>query len=230
MLIISGSQIRGARGLLNWSQDDLAEVSKVSRRTVQQLESDFPGRSNNLKKIHQTLADHGIEFLQGAGVKLRSKGFLDFTGPESCDDFFNHVQNTLKERGGDLICMIAELDMLTKVCGSSGLTNIQRLEQIQKIAGVKCLIDETVKPSFTAPSFEVRTLPDEPTIIPISVFAFGNQWVGAFLDDNKAHFTFVIFNKAILAHRCQDYFLPRWNDARSLPTPAKTKKILRQKP
>lgn len=230
MLLITGSQIRGARGLLDWSQDNLAEISRVSRRTVQLIESDFPARSNNLRKIQQTLVDHGVEFLQGHGVKLRTKGFQDFTGPESSDEFFDHVQKTIKERGGDLICMISELDILTKVVCSSGLTNIERLERVQKIATVKCLVDERLKPSFTIPAFEVRLLPDEPTIIPISVFAFGNQWVGAFMDDDKANFTFVIFNKAMLAHRCQDYFLPRWHEAKTLPGSANTKKSPRQKP
>lgn len=230
MVMITGSQVRGARGLLNWSQDNLAEVSSVSRRTVQLIESDFPARTSNLRKIHQTLTDHGIEFLSGAGIKLRAKGFFDFIGPESCDEFFEYVQKTIKERGGDLICTVAELDILTKVSCSSGLTNIQRLEQLQKITNVKCLVDETLKPSFARPSFEVRTLPDEPTIIAISVFVFGNQWVGAFLDDDKANFTFVIFNKAMLASKSQDYFLPRWQQARPLPTEAKGKKTPRQKP
>ena len=224
MLMITGSQIRGARGLLNWSQDNLAEISKVSRRTVQLIESDFPARSTNIRKIHQTLSDHGVEFLHGAGVKIRSKGFFDFIGPESCDEFFDHVQKTIRDRGGDLICTISEIDMLTKACCSSGLTNIHRLEQIQKIASVKCLIDETLKPPFMAPCFEVRTLPDEQTIIPISVFVFGNQWVGAFQDDDKAHFSFVVFNKAVLASKAQDYFLPRWHQGRSLMTPAKIRK------
>ncbi|MDE1901258.1 MAG: hypothetical protein KGI37_06425 [Alphaproteobacteria bacterium] len=202
----------------------------MSRRTVQLIESDFPARSTNIRKIHQTLSDHGVEFLHGYGVKLRSKDFHDFTGPESSDEFFEHVQKTVKDRGGDVICMIAELDMLTKTTCSTSLTNIQRLEEIQKIASVKCLVDETLNPSFTAPSFEIRTLPDEPTIIPISSFAFGNQWVGAFLDDDKANFTFVIFNKSSLMHKCQNYFLPRWHEAKPLPAATKTKKLPRQKP
>ncbi|MDD4616497.1 MAG: hypothetical protein PHW76_05190 [Alphaproteobacteria bacterium] len=108
------------------------------------LRQGFPARSSNLRKIHQTLTDHGIEFLQGAGIQLRSKGFHDFIGAESCDDFFDYAQRTIRDRGGDLVCMIAEMDMLTKTCCSSGLTNIQRLEQIQKTASVKCLIDETL--------------------------------------------------------------------------------------
>jgi hypothetical protein len=94
---------------------------------------------------------------------------------------------------------------------------------------VKCLVDENLKPSLAKPTFEVRTLPDEPTIIPVSVFVFGNQWVGAFPDDDKMNFTFVIFNKANLASKAQDYFLLRWQEARALATPPKNKKSSRQK-
>lgn len=78
-------------------------------------------------------------------------------------------------------------------------------------------MDEALQPSIAKPSFEVRMMPDEPTLIPVSVFVFGNRWVGAFLDDDKTNFTFVIFNKATLASKSQDYFLPRWQMARPLP-------------
>jgi hypothetical protein len=90
-------------------------------------------------------------------------------------------------------------------------------------------LDENLNPSIAKPTFEVRTLPDEPTIIPVSVFVFGNQWVGAFLDDDKTNFTFVIFNKANLASKCQDYFMPRWQVARQLSVATKPKKASRQK-
>lgn len=43
-MLITGSQVRGARGLLNWSQDNLAAISKVSRRTVQLIERDSSAR------------------------------------------------------------------------------------------------------------------------------------------------------------------------------------------
>jgi len=225
MTMINGSQIRGARGLLNWTQDDLAETSKVSRKTIRLIESDEPARTSNIKKIQQTLTDHGIEFMHGYGVKLRSKDLCEFTGPESCDEFFDYVLKTMKERGGDLICIISELDILTKAASSSGLTNIERLEQLQKFSNVKCLIQDKIETSFETPTFEIRVLPEEPTIIPISAFAFGNQWVGGFLDDYKTNFTFVVFNKASLMHKCQNYFMPRWHVAKQLPAAMKTKKV-----
>ena len=224
MLLINGSQIRGARGLLNWSQDDLAKNSNVSPKTVRLIESDISARTSNIRKIQQTLVEHGIEFSHNYGVRLRSGDFFDFTGPDSCEFFFDHMSKVLKERGGDVICTVPELEMLTKNSGSDGRNNLSRLEQIQKIASVKCLIDDSIIPTFAPPAFEIRMLADEPTIVPISIFAFGNQMVGGFLDDNRMNFTFVVFNKASFMHKCQDYFMPRWNIAKTFAVEKKIKK------
>src|ERR1700744_2850724 len=108
MYIINGSQVRAARGLLNWTQDDLAEVSKVLRKTIRLIESDEPVRTKNVKKIYQTLIEHRVEFLHDHGVKLCSNDHTEFYGPESCDDFFDYALKIIEEKGGDLICIIAD--------------------------------------------------------------------------------------------------------------------------
>jgi hypothetical protein len=58
----------------------------------------------------------------------------------------------------------------------------------------------------------------------------GSQVRGARGLLNWSQDTFVIFNKAMLASKSQDYFLPRWQQARPLTTETKGKKSSRQKP
>lgn len=75
---ISIRQVKAARALLSWSQEDLAEASGVSVPTIARLEaSDGPlgGRSSTVAAIRSALEDAGIEFMgadTGAtGVRLR---------------------------------------------------------------------------------------------------------------------------------------------------------------
>ncbi len=73
---ISGAQIRGARGLLGLSQDDLASASKVAKRTLIRIENgDTAARSATLAAIRSALEAAGVEFIAenggGAGVRLR---------------------------------------------------------------------------------------------------------------------------------------------------------------
>lgn len=217
MYIINGSQIRAARGLLNWTQDDLAEKSQVGRGTIQLIENDSPVRISRIMKLHDTLEHHGIEFMQSYGVRLRAKDFKDFTGPESCDQFFDHVIKTLKERGGEFIGIIREQGMLAKVSGIQRRSNIERLEQVHEITNVKCLLTETVKPSFDAPSFDMRQLPEDTSSLPASVFAFGNQWVMGYPDDNDACITYIVIQQMKFVQAFHHYFYPLWHRAEPVP-------------
>ena len=76
--MITSAQIRGARGLLNWSRKDLAKHSGISFASMMRLES-FEGvpASNfkTLEAIKNAFEEAGIEFVgapeDGPGVRLR---------------------------------------------------------------------------------------------------------------------------------------------------------------
>ncbi|WP_046665894.1 transcriptional regulator [Neorhizobium galegae] len=77
MKIITGAQIRAARGLVRWSADDLAAAAQVGISTVRRAEADNgspPITTANLKAIQLALETAGVEFIPenggGAGVRF----------------------------------------------------------------------------------------------------------------------------------------------------------------
>jgi predicted transcriptional regulator len=65
------SQCRGARGLLKWTQDDLATRAEVSVLAIRKFEGEKSDpRRATLKAIRQTLETAGVEFIPG-GARLR---------------------------------------------------------------------------------------------------------------------------------------------------------------
>lgn len=76
--MITSAQMRAARALLNWKQEDLATQSKVPMRTVQSVESEGRNpRAKTLSKRMSTYEAAGIIFSDdefGQGVVLRKKG------------------------------------------------------------------------------------------------------------------------------------------------------------
>ena len=78
ILKVSVRQIKAARALLAWSQEELASSANISIPTIKRLEAnDGPlgGRSETGDKIHEALRTAGVEFIDenggGPGVRLR---------------------------------------------------------------------------------------------------------------------------------------------------------------
>lgn len=77
ILKVSIRQIKAARALLSWSQEDLAKRAAVSVPTVKRLESEdgeLGGREDTVQKLRAAFDSAGIEFLggsKGPGVRLR---------------------------------------------------------------------------------------------------------------------------------------------------------------
>lgn len=76
--MITGAQIRMARGYLKWSARELAEKAEIGLSTVQRAEAiDGVPTSwgQNLAAIQNTLEAAGVEFIPenggGAGVRLK---------------------------------------------------------------------------------------------------------------------------------------------------------------
>jgi predicted transcriptional regulator len=77
---ISIRQIKAARALLAWSQEDLAARSGVSYPTIARLETsdgELGGRADTATKIIESLEAAGIIFVaengEGHGVRLKKK-------------------------------------------------------------------------------------------------------------------------------------------------------------
>ncbi|MDZ3824661.1 MAG: helix-turn-helix transcriptional regulator [Pseudoxanthomonas sp.] len=76
--MITGAQIRMARGYLRWSAKELAEKSGVAESTVKrmELEDGFPAaRGSNIQAVYEALCEAGVIFIPenggGPGVRLR---------------------------------------------------------------------------------------------------------------------------------------------------------------
>ena len=75
--MITAAQIRAARGLLNLSQVQLAEIAQLGIATIKRIEasSEVRGAASTLWKIQAALEKAGVEFLsedesKGHGVRL----------------------------------------------------------------------------------------------------------------------------------------------------------------
>ena len=77
--VVTVEQLRAARGLLGWSQSELAARAGLSLPTVKRLEAGFgPRVSDEARgKLRRAIEAAGIEFVEenggGSGVRFRKK-------------------------------------------------------------------------------------------------------------------------------------------------------------
>jgi len=78
--MIFTEQIRAARTLLGWNQDDLAKAASIGVATLRRLEGargEIRGTAETIWKIQKALEQGGVEFIsgddtKGPGVRLKT--------------------------------------------------------------------------------------------------------------------------------------------------------------
>lgn len=106
MKLITASQSRAARGLLNWSQPDLAERCGMHVQTISSFEQEVGSPTKRtLQKIAQTFELAGIDFSEGDdGVRRIHNTIQKYEGIEGFRRFMDEVYHVANTEGGD-ICL-----------------------------------------------------------------------------------------------------------------------------
>ena len=85
--MITGAQLRMARGYLKWSAKELADKAGVAKSTIKRMEQDegFPvARGADVEAFYKTLVEAGIIFVpeNGGGVGIQLHKSTRPMGPE----------------------------------------------------------------------------------------------------------------------------------------------------
>lgn len=103
MQLITPSQCRAARALLNWSQPDLAARCDMNVQTISAFENETstPTR-RTLEKITETFISANIEFLEKDGLRRCDPEIKTYRGRVEFEQFIWEIYEGLKAEGGDI--------------------------------------------------------------------------------------------------------------------------------
>jgi transcriptional regulator with XRE-family HTH domain len=173
---ITSRQIRAARGLVGWTQSDLAKAAGLSRSTIASIEKDT-GKTNPtpdaIEKIRKVFEDSEIEFLPQEGVRVRHPTIVEDDQPNAnrrlLNDIFTESSRfKLNADQSDILSFgLREEDAQDSV-GDYLTEHISRLKQ----AGLheKILCDPNTR-TFVAPRSSYRRLSElDPSVSPIHVY------------------------------------------------------------
>lgn len=93
---ITTAQMRAARGLLNWTQGDLAARTGISTTSIGSIENDASNpRNTTAQLIQKAFEDAEIEFLPDDGVRRKRMNISVLEGPDWFNKALGDVYETL---------------------------------------------------------------------------------------------------------------------------------------
>lgn len=109
---ITSNQLRAARGLLNISQDELAEKTGVAVTSLRQFELGHTARLQQKTAVAlMAFFASKIEFIGDRGVALRDEGMHVLEGESAVEDLFADIQSRLHQQPNEEALFLFDDDM-----------------------------------------------------------------------------------------------------------------------
>jgi transcriptional regulator with XRE-family HTH domain len=141
--ILKARQIKAARALLDWSQDNLAAASKLSVATIRKLEvGNISPRGQTNQLIREAFENAGLEFIDPNGVRQRPEEITIYQGEMGARNFLNEVYETSRRTSSEIVQVWPSLKQLATLIGSNRQVHSERMISLQDRVDVKCIITE----------------------------------------------------------------------------------------
>jgi len=106
---INARQIKAARALLDWSQEDLSLAAELSIATIRKIESgSISPRDKTMDSIKKALEEANIEFTFPDGVRLKHNAVEVLEGEDCYLRLLDIVYYSLKDKKGELLVSYAD--------------------------------------------------------------------------------------------------------------------------
>lgn len=216
-MAITTAQIRGARGLLDWSQSELSRRTGISTTSIGNIESGHTqARESTLQIIRKAFEDSGIEFME-KGLRAKSGDVQTFNGYDGFKEFYDDIYNTLR------VCdeaevMVNNVDerMFLKALGEHVHIHIKRMKELKDVT-YKFLIREGDDFSPGDDFAQYRTINKE-LFSSVPFYIYGKKLAIILFTPEPV---VIVLNYAAVAEAYAIQFRDMWERARKLPNKTK---------
>ncbi len=215
--LMTARQIKAARALLGWLQEDLASAADLSVATIRKLELGYISpRSCTMAKIRSALEENGLEFLNPDGVRHRVEYITTYTGPDGTIDFFDDILKTAGKRGEEvlIVCKSGTLFDLDERGIEKCMQKMAALKE-DKAAVIKCLLTENLASPLTASFCECRLL-SKHFVDPAPFYVYGDKYA---IFENRGMPKIIVIQSLMIAQSIRQQFYSMWDKAMLYGTP-----------
>jgi transcriptional regulator with XRE-family HTH domain len=229
--MITGRQIRAARGLLNWDAAKLAHEAGITRVTVSRIETDtVQAQEKSLARIHNAFDQHGIEFTDGSGVRLKQQNVEVLEGSSGFIRFFTSVYEHLSMHGGTIVQSGVNEKLFTKYLADYEETYISQMTELYKQRDdiTMLILVEEGDYNFVASDYATYRWQPKKYFSPSAFYVVGDRIALMSFTHEPAPLT-VVIKSASLAAAYRNSFAQAWAQAQVPPARKAPKKELAAK-
>lgn len=216
--MISIQQLKAARALLDWRQEDLAHKSGISLAAINKLEREIVSpRQFTMDTLQQTFEREGVEFTEGPGVRMTSDLFrmqvLD--GESAPPKLLDDIYNTLKDGHHKKEFLLSGLD---ERFWEPYFDVVQNHQRRTRELGIDCraLIcegDRNVLPYLKNPEKMYRWISRE-LFTQMLYYVYGNKYAMVIFEKPVR---VIIIESKIVAETYRRQFEMNWKNAKIIP-------------
>ena len=204
-------QIKAARSLLNWSQEDLAKKSGYSLATINNIErGQYEAHSATMADIIQTFEQAGVQFIDGPGVKIDEVDFRikAYEGEQALGLLLSKIGLALEESENESL-YISGIDegVLKQKTVEKDLKKL--FKRLGKDVSVRILCHKNQSDALGFFNFQKKIVADTVPLIPC--FLYKNR-VALVTLQNPVHVT-ILYNES-LAEVYKALFNHLWNTSK----------------
>jgi len=214
---LTARQIKAARALLDWSQDDLASTSDLSVATIRKLElGHISPRDKTAHDIRQAFENTGLEFIEPEGVRLKPDDITVYQGRDGAKAFFDDVYETAQKKGCEviLVCPSAQ-KYINEVLGEYRETHIKRMTALgQDAPFVKCMLTEDDGPLWACAYGEYRRI-SKNYINSVPFYVYDDKYA-IIVTDTRPSPKITVIQSRVIAEAFRQQFYSMWEKATPL--------------
>lgn len=171
--MITISQCRAARGLLDWTQQDLADASGLSKTAINNFEKGHSDiKMESLRAVRMAFESADVEFIDEDGIRRNSEKATILKGESAFETLLGDIIDSMKNKSGEVL-------VLNRHENTAGQTTNKALldyrDQLKKHNISERVICENAGNNYSDPLSFRKYLPDNALQAAVTTFIYDNK-------------------------------------------------------
>jgi transcriptional regulator with XRE-family HTH domain len=206
---LQATQVRAARAILEWSQEELADRSGIGVTTIRQIESGFSSRRNTTINLRGTFENAGLEFLENEGVRRRTDKFRLLEGADSCQKLYDEFLQAAHAGADEILACAPSYQVIAETLGLDKDEGRARVKTLCNYTRIKCLVHEDGLPEKEEPLVSIRYSFGF-VVGRAQYYVFGRKFA-LIIPQGGREYNFIVFNIPSSAQEFREGFQDLWS-------------------